>query len=197
MMNRFSSLSLRIASLFVLTSLAATSLVLDGCVSDRQIGGEGGSGGGTGTTGGTTATSMMPSPSSTATTGTGSVCTPGSTMPCLCHIVVEGTATCNADGTGYGACEGAECTPCNKGRGDGCCSGDGACCPCVQGCDFTKDWQQDPATDAFLQCVCANPACASACAGTCAGESISGDCDSCAAMLAMSDCKAEYDACQP
>lgn len=60
MMNRFSSLSLRGAGLSAFTVLAAISLVLGGCVEDRQIGGDGGSGGGsTGTQGTTTGTGTM------------------------------------------------------------------------------------------------------------------------------------------
>jgi hypothetical protein len=55
MMNRSSSLSLRGAALSAFTVLAAISLVLGGCVEDRQIGGEGGSGGTTTGTQGTTA----------------------------------------------------------------------------------------------------------------------------------------------
>ena len=67
MMNRSSSPSLRKAGPSALTVLAAISLVLGGCVDDRQIGGEGGSGGMSSGTQGTTSTGTQ------GTTGTGTM----------------------------------------------------------------------------------------------------------------------------
>ncbi|MDI1434808.1 hypothetical protein [Polyangium sorediatum] len=139
--------------------------------------------------------------SSTSATGTGgggggTVCVPGETTSCTCHAVSPpGIAWCLDDGSGFGPCKaelgGAECT-CPAGRSDGCCPGDGICCPCVQGCDLAPE---APPTDAFITCICAAGVCADACKVECAGEGITGDCAPCAQQAAMGACKAEYEAC--
>ena len=75
-MNAFSSLSLRAAGLGALTLVTAASLILGGCVTDRQIGGEGGNSGatssGSNTTGSNTTTGGNPTTSGTGGAGGGS-----------------------------------------------------------------------------------------------------------------------------
>ncbi|MDI1446994.1 hypothetical protein [Polyangium sp. 6x1] len=135
--------------------------------------------------------------SSTSASGTGggggAACVPGSTTSCTCHAIQPpGVTTCQADGN-WGPCmaeNGDDCT-CPAGRSDGCCAGDGLCCPCVQGCDPTKD----DLADALIACVCAAGVCADACKVECAGEGITGDCTPCVQQAAMGACKAEYEAC--
>jgi hypothetical protein len=126
----------------------------------------------------------------------GTVCTPGATMDCVCHQgSTTGTMTCLPDGSGYGPCEG-ECA-CPLGRSDGCCFGDGICCPCVQGCDPDTAFSQDPETDALIACVCAAAECQDACANECAGNGIGDDCEPCVEQVGMDACMAELLACQP
>jgi hypothetical protein len=105
--------------------------------------------------------------------------------------------TCLPDGTGYGPClegDGGTCA-CPVGRGDGCCLGDGLCCACVQGCNASKNPEQDPPTDALIACVCAVGVCATECKSECAGEGIGADCAPCVKLAGMNQCKAEYQAC--
>lgn len=127
--------------------------------------------------------------------GGGGVCTPGSTMPCICHQgSVSGEMTCLADGSGYGDCGGA--CQCPEGRSDGCCAGDGICCSCVGTCG--NPFLQDPATDAFIACVCQASVCgADACMNECAGQGIGADCKPCADAAGQGACQKEAAACPP
>lgn len=127
---------------------------------------------------------------------TGTFCVPGEQMSCVCHQgSTEGTMTCLPDGSAYGPCEG-ECA-CPQGRSDGCCAGDGICCPCVQGCDPSTSFEQDPETDALIACICAGEVCVSECENECAGQGIGADCAPCVEQAGMDACMAEYLACQP
>ena len=82
---------------------------------------------------------------------------------------------------------------CPLGRSDGCCFGDGECCPCVLGCDPDTSFNQDPETDAFIACVCEDDACQVQCENECAGSGIGDDCEPCATQIGI--CMDELSAC--
>ncbi len=140
-------------------------------------------------------TSTSETGTSETDTTSGTVCTPGETMDCICHQgSTTGTMTCLPDGSGYGECEG-DCA-CPLGRSDGCCFGDGICCPCVLGCDPDTHFEQDPETDALIACVCAAGVCDQECAIECGGGGISANCEPCVQEVGMDVCMAELLACQ-
>jgi hypothetical protein len=119
-------------------------------------------------------------------------------MSCTCHAVsAPGVATCLADGSGYAPCldaNGGTCA-CPLGRGDGCCAGDGQCCPCVQGCDPNKTPGDEAPTDALIACACAAGVCDTECKTECAGGGIGADCAPCVKTAGMNQCKTQYLAC--
>ncbi|MBW2524049.1 MAG: hypothetical protein JRI23_07735 [Deltaproteobacteria bacterium] len=151
----------------------------------RQGEGTGGAtatGAGTGTVTGTGTDTGTPTGQ-----GGGGVCDPGDTAPCytgdpdtedvgVCH---GGTTTCNADGSGFGACEG-EVTPiaedCNTAYDDDC---DGevnepdASCQCTPG-ETTACYSGNPADEGVGNCFAGLQVCGESGTeyGPCFGESL-------------------------
>lgn len=119
-------------------------------------------------------------------------CTPGATELCICSTGAQASRTCLPDGSGYGECDGPDCT-CPAATSNACCMSDAQhCCSCVPNdCSYAK---RQP----FLECACQEGVCAAECDVECAGAGFSVDltCQTCVEMAIQGTCKAQYDACK-